>query len=380
MKKKTNPSPSNRSAEKRIGKAGAIATAMIVGASAMAQPKQEPEPMSMTRSMMASVERGQEDDARHRQALAPISLPEMDPKDRRAQDQTWLTFPEWFLVFSPEEMATAMEKGAAPSSLPWWRHGAQIWEAYATMAKRASQEGGGINWGYHAMVSVIAISTTVEYALRGAWEETIGRMFEFLREGLTPEDRLEIQEARRYVSFIKERPWYEFDFVSGIKALWKKTPPMDGKNTGRRWERKIKLTMEWSAKAAYGWLIGKATGAAYEKPLMTTVVDAHNAKGERRRFELPRYERFTSAAMNLAQQGWSFERVCGNSGPVVISLVRAQNDPQEMPAGVRELMRQDVPTSREERVVIETTVSQLSETLRALAARPRLRVEHVFDF
>ena len=54
----------------------------------------------------------------------------LTPKsDVRPADQTFLTFPEWFLVFSPEEQANYF-KHTTSSSFPFMTHTAQIWTSY----------------------------------------------------------------------------------------------------------------------------------------------------------------------------------------------------------------------------------------------------------
>jgi hypothetical protein len=103
-------------------------------------------------------------------------------------------------------------------------HVGQFWSSYWAMNQEIKARGYEFNGGYHAMVMVIGVSTTVEYALRGVYETSFGRAFEFLFGRSMPEDVLEAKEARRYVDFIEGRPWYEFDFVQGIKSLWSSLP------------------------------------------------------------------------------------------------------------------------------------------------------------
>src|SRR5436305_1868830 len=50
-------------------------------------------------------------------------------KDVRPADQTFLTYPEWFLVFSPEEQANYF-KYHTSTTFPFISHVAQIWGSY----------------------------------------------------------------------------------------------------------------------------------------------------------------------------------------------------------------------------------------------------------
>ena len=51
------------------------------------------------------------------------------PADRRGEEQTFLTFPEWFLVFSPAEYA-AFVRGHTPDEFCFWGHIGQFWRGY----------------------------------------------------------------------------------------------------------------------------------------------------------------------------------------------------------------------------------------------------------
>src|SRR4051794_27072565 len=49
--------------------------------------------------------------------------------DVRPADQTFLTFPEWYLVFSPEEQAEYFATKTA-SRFPYMAHVRQFWQSY----------------------------------------------------------------------------------------------------------------------------------------------------------------------------------------------------------------------------------------------------------
>ena len=63
------------------------------------------------------------------------------------------------------------------------------------------------------MIMVIGTSTTVEYALRSAYETLVGpRHRAHAAHGMTEEDKFGARVAQDYVDFIRVRPWYEYDF------------------------------------------------------------------------------------------------------------------------------------------------------------------------
>src|SRR5689334_1861545 len=112
-------------------------------------------------------------------ALAMASVLAADPvapqEHRRGPEQTYLTFPEWFLVFSPAEFA-AFTKDHSPSEFPFLGHIGQLWESYAAVTRATMDDRFAFNGGYHVMIMVIGVSTTVEYAIRSAYETIVGRL------------------------------------------------------------------------------------------------------------------------------------------------------------------------------------------------------------
>ena len=286
-------------------------------------------------------------------------------RDRRPADQTFLTYPEWFLVFSPAEYA-AFTREHVPSEFPFLGHIYQFWQGYHAVWRQIRGKY-PFNGGYHLMIMVIGTSTTVEYLLRSAYENVIGRIAEATQRRPTKEDVLAARVAQEYVDFIRIEPWYEFDFAKRLKQLWT-TTDLWGRDPIRKWERKYFLTTEYGVKAIYGWMIKKATKAAYEEPILSTVVidDRGNMRS------LPRYEAFMTSASGLAKQGIGFREIAGNRGDILVSVI--------VPAPSRAhyvILRQPILTQPgKERLLIAVPVAQLAETLRQYDGA----VEHVFDY
>jgi hypothetical protein len=321
----------------------------------------------------------------------PLRTP---PELRRGGDQTFLTFPEWFLVYSPDEYAAFVQE-RPPSEFPFFGHLRQFWSGYRTVYG-ATRRDYPVNSEYHVMIAVIGLSTTVEYALRSAYENTLGRAAEQTATyGATPEDRLGAQVAREYVEFIRDRPWYEFDFLSPLRTLWTATPAW-GPGPLRKWERRYALSSEWLAKAAYGWAIGQGSQAAYGAEETTTAVVLDRVPGGieaelprlrvLERFPdgaalvtLPRYDDFKDHAATVARRGASFVEVAGNRGPILVTaLVPSGWTPPV--AGASLLFTQPILTRPgRQRAAVTVPVSGLAELLRALE-RDGHALEHVYDY
>ncbi|MGA0611890.1 hypothetical protein [Caldimonas sp. KR1-144] len=320
--------------------------------------------------------------------------PAAPEEHRRTPDQTFLTFPEWYLVHSPAEYAAYLQVGAPPSAFPLFAHIGQFWQGYAAVNREIEKY--PFNGGYHLMVMVIGTSTTVEYALKGVYEHTVGRLAEATRTGAAPvpEERFAAAYAQAYVDFIRVEPWYKFDFASQLKALWSELP-LRGENLLRRWERRFALTSELLVKEGYARLIKLGTQSIYDAPKPVTAVllskapqpDAAHADfaalpGDASRGVLatiPRYEGFTAYSRWLAAQGIDFREVAGNDGEIVVSLLAPLGQP--LPASARRLFTQAVITQPgRERVVLAVPVAGLGALLREVDARAGVTVEHVYDF
>jgi hypothetical protein len=327
-------------------------------------------------------------------AQAATPAPVAPPEHRRGAEQTYLTYPEWFLVHSPAEYADFV-RDHTPTRFPFLGHVRQFWSSYGAVYG-ATRDDYPFNAGYHVMVSVIGVSTTVEYALRAAYETLIGRVSELTAtHGMTAEDRLAARVAQDYVDFIRRTPWYEFDFVTPLKAVWTQTG-LTGPDALRKWERKYALTTEYGIKAAYAWLIKKATKAAYEEPLPVTavVVDRLPAGVETELTDLkvlqqeqdgsvlatvPRYDAFKDYAAALARDGATFREIAGNRSVILVSaLVPAAWQPQ--PGGEKILFTQTILTRPgHKRVVVEVPVAGLAATLNRLREGGYV-LEHVYDY
>jgi hypothetical protein len=312
------------------------------------------------------------------------------PEHRRGTEQTFLTFPEWFLVFSPAEYAEYV-KDHTPTEFPFVGHIRQFWQSYHAVY-RASNDGYPFNFGYHVMIMVIGASTTLEYALKSVYETLIGRMSGLTTtHGLTEEDRFGALVAQDYVDFIRVLPWYEYDFTGKLRRLWKETAWW-GPDALRKWERKYALTTEYGIKAVYGWLIKKATKASYDAPLLVTavVVDRLPDLGKEfpdlkvlQRFPdrsalitVPRYDAFMRYASALAKRRSAFREIAGNRSVILVSVLA----PRAWQAGTEVLFTQPILTQPElKRVALVVPVASLAARLNALGASGA-RVEHVFDY
>jgi hypothetical protein len=316
---------------------------------------------------------------------APVPLP------KREESLTFLTLPEWSIVYAAEEYARFVSR-AAPSQFPYVRSGLQYWSYVDAVCEVTSREY-PFNMGYHVMLGVIGTSFSVELLLKGIYENTVGRLFEWISSYDTLEDRFAARTAVEYGAFMHTVPWYEFPFGARLGALWSETP-LRGPHPLRKWERRFALTAEYGTKAVYGWIIRQATQSAYapeDLELQAWIDRAPEAIFQDKRVQLvktigpgsyvvrlPRYEPFTEVVRMLAQQNVEFLNIAGND-EILITAVAKGELTESFPAGqlMTNLRFVSEPTAR--RLAVRVPVKNLSQLFAWLSQRG-VTIEHVYDY
>jgi hypothetical protein len=311
----------------------------------------------------------------------------------RPEDDTYLGYPEWYIVWSYEEKAQFQE-GNLPSGFPYFQAVRQYWNSYCCIS-RLIRDKYAFNAGEQVMLVVIGTSFSVEYVLKGAYEKTLGRLSEWSSNHQpVEEDRYAYSVARAYADFVHVRPFYEFQFARHVKGLWKETP-LWAAHPLRKWERKLFLTLDFTVEAAYCWIIEKGTHATYGHEPAETYAWIDNASANTlqqfprvkvvkqpgpRSFivDIPRYQEFTTIASALATHDVHFVEIAGNS-QITVSVLAPQSwhyDGQD----AQHLFSHAVLTHPEQqRVILGCEVSSLHAVLERLQARGTT-IEHVYDY
>src|ERR1700727_970347 len=185
-----------------------------------------------------------------------------DIKDyAREEDSTYLGFPEWFIVWSYTEKAD-FQQSHLPSGFPYLKSIQQYWSGYCCVHGLTHGKY-PVDFGEHEMLVVIGSSFSIEYLIRAAYENTMGRLTEWISSGQeVEEDAYSNRVAREYADFVHIRPFYEFSFWKRFKGLWTENS-LRGKHPLRKLERRTFLSIDYSIESFYCWLIEKATHASY---------------------------------------------------------------------------------------------------------------------
>ena len=309
----------------------------------------------------------------------------------REEAPTFLTLPEWYIVYSTEEYARFLE-ARPPSQFPYFAAIRQYWSYYADVC-RATKGVYRFDTGVHLMLGVIGSSFSAENAIRGAYERAVGRFTELLGGYHTEEDAFARRTAREYGAFMPTLPWYEFPFASKLKALWRETPLL-GSGLIRKWERRLALTAEYGIKAVYGWMIARSTGAVYAAEDLMIHAWIENAPD--RIFDdqrvrrvrtvdtgsylvmLPRHEPFTEVVAKLAKQGVRFRDFAGNETIVLTAIAPSAWD-YRLSSGEIVLSATILTNPAAKRIVVKAPVASLHAILTGLE-RSGVTLEHLYDY
>jgi hypothetical protein len=314
------------------------------------------------------------------------------PNYAREGSATFLTLPEWYIVYSTEEYAAFLAT-RPPSQFPWFGSISQFWRIYHA-ACRATRYEYAFDPGVHLMLGVIGISFSAEQAAKGAYETTLGRLAESLGGHSTEEDAFARRTTAEYGRFMHTVPWYEFSFATKLRSLWRETS-MRGAHPARKWERRAFLSAEYGTKAIYGRLIRWGTGAVYaaeDLEIRAWVDDMPDDAFSEPRVKklrtlgprsfivaLPRYEGFTPAALRLVRRGVHFRDIAGNDEIVLTALgpadARRGLPPQASVVFAEPMLTNPGVT----RLAVRAPVRLLANVVSAVEASGAT-IEHLYDY
>jgi len=311
------------------------------------------------------------------------------PNYSRDRGQTFLTVPEWYLVFNPEEYAAFLKSGANPSDFPFLASIDEYWRLY----DRVTAIAGDSNSEYITMLRVIGVSTTGEFLIKGAYEGTIGRLFHWTAGANgVPEEQLIAAAHQAYADFIQHTAWHRFSFAPWISRIWGEHD-FFGPNWLRKTERKLSFTVEFAIKAVYAQAMGAASAAAYTpeegliyatlrapEDLLAQTDDRLNvleSDDDRHLVSIPRWGPFTEVVVKLAEEDVTFEDISGNHD-IVVSLVGTQGTDPGATCGTSLFASSLVSDPGQQRWVQRVAVADLGRMLKECGRTAR--VEHVFDY
>jgi hypothetical protein len=309
--------------------------------------------------------------------------------DRRPEARTWLTYPEWHIVYSADSFGQHLA-AKPPSGYGYWRDVKGFWTSYCLL-NRAT---GGSTEARDAkvMIYTIGVSFTFELGIRALYENSIGRLFEWISGWHSPDDLYAARVQQIYGAFMHQTPWYRFPFGRALRNEWRIG---SGGAPVRHWERRVALSAEYGVKAGYAKLIDTATGATLGRDQLTlrfvarATPEALAALDGRLQpirqigkglteVEAPRYAEFTDLIRKMAARQMKIVEIAGNDDIFATFLVPDKLLIAPL-AGTRliDLPLGDRPGWR--RIGLSTKVTGLMPLIRTVQARGG-SLDHVYDY
>ena len=337
----------------------------------------------------------------------------------RPRDDTYTGIPEWFIVYNSAEYARTLAH-SSPSDFHYFGSIREYWRQYDTV-KTLIASSTHDNSEYMKVLRVIGISYTVELGIKGVYENTLGKVFEYIRGDYTVyEERVAAQMNSDYAQFLYDYPWYDFPYSIYLSLLWFGDNGGDTINVSeesrsdtrrvetsfgqyiRKGERLFILSLEIGIKTVYAKVIAYATHQSFG--MQDDIVSALVLKGgENKIISAAHYQPFTRALiseMNIAEDPFkniedkfrysSFVvlDIAGNDS-VVISFV---TDKGYMTAEkikemkMKEILRNSEYTWNEngekiekERIHVEVNVRDLFFIYKNLLDKS-IDIDHLYDF
>ncbi len=324
-----------------------------------------------------------------------IAAPDIGEKNRRPVEDSYFSYPEWYIVWSYEERAQYLPKNL-PSGFPYFASIGQYWKSYCFICG-LTQSRHQFNFGNHLSSFVLGGSFALEYSIRGAYEQTIGRLSEWTSSHeLVEEDAYAARVAREYADFVYIRPFYEFHFAHALKQLWKETP-FWGKHPIRKWERKFILSVDYGLESIYAWILEKASHLTYGVESDETYTWIENAPGtlfqEFPRVKnvkqvgpqsfvvsIPRYQEFTDRTIELTKRDVHFVQIAGDD-EIMLTIVAPKSWSYDLPANAGSvLFTENFLTQLDlKRITLECPVRSLHSVLNFFSTRGT-KIEHIYDY
>lgn len=326
-------------------------------------------------------------------AAPATTLPAIDDKGyRRKLDNTFFTFPEWYIVYSFEDFGRFLDRGSE-SGFNYLGHILGFWRSFCTI-NRAVPATAESRTEVKTMIYIIGVSYSIEYAIKGLYENTIGRVFEWIRgQKRTPQDDYARAVVQDYAAFLYTVPWYKYPFrekLDGFMAISTPTP-----STARTIERGFALGSEYLVKIGYAWLIQKgldASSDAEPRDIMLVVAtlppevlaaeprirQVRALSPQWQLVQIPRYKDFTEIVQALLDRGISIAEIAGNR-EIMVTVIAPRDARLDVKDAVQ-LFSLDLdarPGFR--RAGLKARIDRLVDINRELKTRGAV-IEHFYDY
>jgi hypothetical protein len=314
----------------------------------------------------------------------------------RFQGDSFLTFPEWYIVHAYNDLAGVTAQ-SSESGFDYLASIRGFWTGLCGATRQASVSGPA-SADQKLTNYIIGFSFTAEMGLMGAYERTIGALTEWTTGGhKTAEDEFNLTLLKEYGAFLYQTPWFRFPFGTKLRQFWRETPFVP---SIRAVERRGSLSLQYAARYAYAALmrfvagydpadltIRSVVGGLAPSDLATMggvkvireVTDASGVRGVL--VETARYAAFDAFVRELGQHpNASLLEIAGNHH-ILVTVIAPEGAIAKLATAdsvaIFQLPIQSSPGSR--RIGIDVPVRSLVQDVKGFEATAS-RFEHVYDY
>ena len=174
----------------------------------------------------------------------------------RFQGDSFLTFPEWYIVHAYNDLAGVTAR-SSESAFDYLASIRGFWTSLCGATRQAS-ESGPASADQKMTNYIIGFSFTAEMGLMGTYERTIGALTAWTAGGRkTAEDEFNLTLLKEYGAFLYQTPWFRFAFGAKLRQFWRETPFVP---SIRAVERRGSLSLQYAARYAYAALMRFVAG------------------------------------------------------------------------------------------------------------------------
>ena len=323
-------------------------------------------------------------------ATPAFNIPDADY--RRAEGDSFLSYPEWYIVHSYADLAGVTAR-ASESAFDYLAAISGFWSSLCRSTSVATRIG-TITADQKTTNYVIGISFTLEMGIQGLYERTIGALTARQPAERTAEDAFNLRLLQEYAAFLQQTPWYQYPFTAELGRLWHEVP---FHWSVRSAERRVSLSLQYGVKALYAAGIRYAAGYApadltirsvvggldpsdvAAEPRIKLVREVAAADGTRGGLiETPRYQALTEIIQGLGARHRTIFEIAGNHR-ILTTVIVPPGKTLNLADAVEifSIPIQSDPGAR--RLGFDTAVPSLAAQAGAVEAQGG-RFEHAYDY
>lgn len=241
---------------------------------------------------------------------------------RRAEGDSYLTYPEWYIVHAYADLA-GVTRGSSESGYDYARAITMFWSSMCR-ATATARRIGPVTRDQRITDYIIGLSFSVEMGVQGLYERTVGALTAWIRGNKkTPEDEFNQRFLDDYAAFLQQTPWFRYPFKAELVRFWRETP-WSWASPVRSIERRFALSLEYGLKGLYAVAIGAlASYSPADLTIMTVIKPSGDGMvgdvtivrgldGGAVLVRTPRYQAYTNILRAWAKNGTAVVEIAGN--------------------------------------------------------------------